>query len=467
VTQAAIPWRSTRRFATIFGAALVAGQLGQLAWLSIGSRAMSSAAFGTVLAAQALYAVLQLVVEAAATFHGARLAAAETLDERTRGDMIGLRLRLALGGVVVMAIVGAIGGMELASALAPYGLALVLFGLFTHWESFGRGSSGPWSTYLVFRGLGLAAISGAFLVAGAIFPLAGAGIVECAAILAASAAFNFQPLRDLRAGLRSKRPPWRNALSVGLPNVVWQLGLASGTVLLGVAGAPAQGARLGVSIRLLTGVNQLGGVLAAALFPRLASAPSAVRTADDVAIGVVVRFACALGLAASALMLLFADVFVRLFLDHADPASETTAALVLAVAPATTLLVVLSMTLTARRLESAFFAPFLIGTAVVLATSISVVAANPHASAEWLAATFAGGQVLTLLMLLPRAVDSMPGVRPLRPAGLATVPAALLAASAAFVPELRMEAALAELGLAAVFVLASLSEVRARLRHAV
>jgi O-antigen/teichoic acid export membrane protein len=467
VTEAAVPWRSTRRFATVFGAALIAGQFGQLAWLTIGSRTMSGAAFGTVLAAQALYAVLQLVVEAAATFHGARLVAAATLDEGTRSDVIGLRVRLALGGVAVMAVVAAIGGVHTTLALAPYAVALVLFGLFRHWENFGRGSSGPWSTYLVFRGMGLAAISGAFLLAGAIFPLAGAGLVECAAIVSASVAFGFRPLRDLRAGLRARRPPWRSALSIGLPNVVWQLGLASGTVLLAVSGAPAQGARLGVSIRLLTGVNQLGGVLAAALFPRLASKRSTATASDDVAIGALLRFACALGLVASALMLLFADVFVRLFLDHTAARSETIAALVLSAAPATTLLVVLSMTLTARRLEAAFFAPFLVGTGVVLAASTALVLANLEASAEWLAVAFAGGQLLTLGLLLPRAAAAMPFVRPLRTVGLTTMPAALLAASAALVPELRLEVAVAELGLAAVLALASFSDVRARIRHAV
>jgi O-antigen/teichoic acid export membrane protein len=468
VTEAAVPWRSTRRFATVFGAALVAGQLGQLAWLSIGSRTMTGAAFGTVLAAQALYAVLQLVVEAAATFHGARMAAAETLDERTRSDVIGLRLRLALGGVAVMAVVAAVGGVHLALALAPYAAALLLFGLFTHWESFGRGSSGPWSTYLVLRGVGLAVVSGSFLAADAAFPLVGAGLVECAAIVSASAAFGFRPLRDFRAGLRARRPPWRDALAIGLPNVVWQLGLASWTVLLGAAGAPAQAARLGVSIRLLTGVDQLGGVLAAALFPRLASSRSAAAaSADDVAIGAVLRFACALGLGASAVMLLFADAFVELFLAHSDPTSETTAALVLAAAPATTLLVVLSMVLTARRLEAAFFAPFLTGTGVVIAASTAVVLADPRASAEWLAGAFTAGQLLTLLLLLPRAAVALPFVRPLRAVVLATMPAAVLASSAALVPALRFESAFAELGLAAVLMLGSLNAVRARVRHAV
>jgi O-antigen/teichoic acid export membrane protein len=468
VTEAAVPWRSTRRFATVFGTALVAGQLGQLAWLAIGSRTMSGAAFGTVLAAQALYAVLQLVVEAAATFHGARLAAAETLDEQTRSDVIGLRLRLALGGVAVMVVVGAAGGIESALALTPYAAALALFALFTHWESFGRGSSGPWSTYLVLRGIGLAVVSGCFLATDAVFPLVGAGLLECAAIVSASAAFGFRPLRDLRAGLRARRPPWRSALAIGLPSVVWQLGLASGTVLLGAAGAPAQAAHLGVSVRLLTGVNQLGGVLAAALFPRLAAARSrAMTSADDVAIGAVVGFACALGLAASALILLCADVVVKLFLDHSDPISETTAALVLAAAPATTLLVVLSMILTARRLEAAFFAPFLIGTAVVVAASAAVVVADPGSPAEWIAGAFTAGQLLTFVLLRPRAAAAMPFVRPIRVVGLTTVPAALLAASAALVPELRPEAALVELGLAALLALASLSDVRARLRHAV
>lgn len=464
MTDPAVPWRATRRFAAIFGAGLVVGQIGQLVWLSIGSRTMSTGAFGTVLAAQALYAVLQLVIEGGAAFHGARLAAAQELDAAARSSVIRLRLQLGFAGVAVAMAFGVAGGYDALAALAPFGLALVLFALFTHWESFGRGSSGPWSTYLVLRALVLTLASGAFLIAEATFPLYGAGLAECAAIVATSLAFGFRPLQDLRLGLRARNAPWRSALSVGLPSVTWQVGLAAGTVLLSTFGAPAQAARLGVSVRLLTGVNQLAAVLATALFPRLAGSASGSRqyAHDDAAIGLLVRVACAVGLAASALLLIDPGFFVQLFLDHTDSDSEATAALVLAAGPVTTLLVALSMVLTARRLEAAFLVPFLVGTGGVLVASSVALLADPESPALWLAGVFVAGQLVTMLLLVPRAVAAMPSVPGLRLVGLNSIPVALLASIAAIISELRVEVALVELVLAGALLAAASRDARRR-----
>src|SRR5688500_8126409 len=86
---------STRRFAAVYTGATLLAQVGQLVWLTAGSRAMSHSAFGTVLAAQALYGVLQFVVDSGATYHGARLAAGGMLDAATRSSIIRVRLQLA------------------------------------------------------------------------------------------------------------------------------------------------------------------------------------------------------------------------------------------------------------------------------------------------------------------------------------------------------------------------------------
>src|SRR5215212_1866827 len=101
---------SALRFATIFGSAVVVSQFAQLVWLTSGSRTMSAGAFGTVLAAQALYAFLQTVVDSGTALYGARLAAAGELDAGGHGSVARLRVQLALGGVSVAGAVGAVGG---------------------------------------------------------------------------------------------------------------------------------------------------------------------------------------------------------------------------------------------------------------------------------------------------------------------------------------------------------------------
>ncbi len=219
-----------------------------------------------------------------------------------------------------------------------------------------------------------------------------------------------------------------------------------------------------MSVRLLTGVNQLAAVLATALFPRLAGSASGSRqyAHDDAAIGLLVRIACAVGLAASALLLIDPSLFVKLFLNHTDSDSEATAALVLAAAPVTTLLVALSMVLTARRLEAAFLVPFLVGTGTVLAASAAVLLADPESPAIWLAGAFVAGQLLTMVLLVPRAVAAMPSVPALRLIGLGVVPVALLASVAAVVSELRVEVALVELVLAGALVAAASRGARRR-----
>src|SRR5690349_14770255 len=69
---------STRRLFAVFGTATVLAQAGQFVWLTIGSRAMDRSAFGTVLAAQAIYGVMQFLVDSGPTYHGARLSAANS-----------------------------------------------------------------------------------------------------------------------------------------------------------------------------------------------------------------------------------------------------------------------------------------------------------------------------------------------------------------------------------------------------
>src|SRR2546423_9753385 len=86
--------QSTARFARTYGTAIAVTQLGQVIWLVAGSRVLSASEFGTVLAAQALYGVLQFLVDNGPAWFGARVAATGRLDPADRNTLIRMRLEL-------------------------------------------------------------------------------------------------------------------------------------------------------------------------------------------------------------------------------------------------------------------------------------------------------------------------------------------------------------------------------------
>ena len=114
------------RLATVFGGGVLAGQLGQIAWLAAGSRAMPLAAFGTVLAAQTLYGLLLYTFDYGSGLQGARLAAAGALDDGARATIVRTRVGAALGVACVALLIGAAGGTTLLTAIAPFAIALPL-----------------------------------------------------------------------------------------------------------------------------------------------------------------------------------------------------------------------------------------------------------------------------------------------------------------------------------------------------
>ena len=119
---------SVSRFAVRFGAATALGQLAQVVWLVLGSRTMSRETFGSVLAAQVLYGVLQIVVDNGAAWHGARLAAAGALDDAVRASLVRVRLQLCFPAALVGLAIAAAGGWQLVAPTAPFIVALFLFG---------------------------------------------------------------------------------------------------------------------------------------------------------------------------------------------------------------------------------------------------------------------------------------------------------------------------------------------------
>jgi len=89
-----------KAFAARFGGATLAAQAGQIIWLAAGSRAMPRDRFGTILAAQALYGLLQIAVDNGSAWHGARIAAAGALDDDRRGEIFRIRLQFVVPSLV-------------------------------------------------------------------------------------------------------------------------------------------------------------------------------------------------------------------------------------------------------------------------------------------------------------------------------------------------------------------------------
>lgn len=402
---------SPTRFAAVFGTAMALGQASQLLWLTAGSRAMSPTTFGTVLAAQALYGMLQYVVDNGPAFYGARLAAQGALDDGARASLDRVRLEASVLAAAVALGVGALGGSNFFLAVAPFALALLLFAVFGYWEPFGLGRSGPWSAYVAGRSAAPAAAALVVLTLGTAFPLPLAGLLECAVVLAVALRFGLAPFGRFRAGIRAVRGPWREPARIGLPTIVAQIGLASGTVLLGVTGNAASAAVLAVSIRLLTGLNQLSGLVATSLFPRLArdaadASPDERR--DGIVTGMTVVFLVTA--LANAVLLVDPDAILTLFLSYSSPEAVSTAALILAVAAAVGYLLVVTTVLIARRRESVVLLPSLAATSVTLVGGITAVGLTTIADhvAFAMAAVFAGGQVTGVLLLVRRAASALP-----------------------------------------------------------
>jgi O-antigen/teichoic acid export membrane protein len=388
---------SAGRFAAIFTGATVAGLIGQVAWLALGSRALARDAFGTVLAAQAVYSVLQFVVDNGAALHGARVTARGELNEETRSSIARLRFRVAALAVPVALAVGAAGGTRSLIAMAPFALALVLFAALRYWENFGLGDSRPWSTYVVLRSIGPAAGAGAALALGVGFPVAGAGLVECAVVTVVGLAFGF--VRPKRARGTLGPLPWREAARISVPIIVWQSGLAAGTVLLNAFGNAGAAAAYAVGLRLVTGINQLAGAVATALFPDLARGGGVDPGADARLIATAQRAIFAVTAGATSVLLARPSLIIGALLDEANDTDRTTALVAVAAAGATGYLVLLTTVVVARRMERIVLWPYVAGTALIFLGGPIVAMTSGRSASVWMAAVFVAGQLVCALAL--------------------------------------------------------------------
>lgn len=435
---------STGRRVLYLGGAASAGNLAQLAWLAAGSRAATTSVFGAVLAAQALYGVLQVLVDNGPASHGARLAASGELNDAMRRSLVLIRLRLAsFAGCVGLAIASA-GGTTTFLAFLPFAAALVAFALLNVWEPYGRGDSAPWATYLALRSVGLAAVAVLFLAVDASFPVALAGGVECAIIVATALSFRLRPMEGLRRTLRAAPAPTGTITRIGLPALVGQAALASGTVLLNTVGLAAAAATYGVGLRLLTGMNAVNGVIVTALFPRLARVRGSWEAAekDDGAVRLMLRSLAGVCALASGVSMLLAPALGQAFLGRSGPEVEATMVLALGVSGASVSIMVVTSVLVARREEAIVLGSYALGAALTLTGGLLVLVAEPDRPALVVAGALAGGQCLNATVLAVRAAGRLPKLRgPMVFSAAAAIALACTAALAAIVPGARVACA--------------------------
>ena len=425
------------RLATVFGGGVLAGQLGQVAWLAAGSRAMPLAAFGTVLAAQTLYGLLLYTFDYGSALQGARLAAAGALDDDARAAIVWTRVRAALGVACVALLIGAAGGTSLLTAIAPFAIALPLAASMRYWEPFGLGDGRPWAAYLVLRGWGPALAALAAIGLSRQLPVFVPGIVECVGLVMVMFAFRLRPIADLTAASRARVGAFAATLSVGLPSVVWQLGLLSGPVMLAATRSPAAAGMLAIGVRIVTGVNQLCGIVATSLFPATASGGGrhvATRGAWTVVL---------VAGAAVSLFLLAPEWIVAFVAGPGADEAVTPAIVAVGASGAVGLLLTLTMSEIALRRERTLVVSLVVSTALALVL-YGVAAATGDALVG--AGALVVGQ-LTGAALVARRVGGLRG-----PASAAFALAGATALVAAFEPA-RLPLAVVVLALVAVTVL--------------
>lgn len=384
------------RTSALFTAAVVGGNLAQVAWLIGGARALPGGHFGTVLAAQALYAVLQMIVDNGTSFLGARWSARGSLDSSQRLEIVRARFVLAACCAVAGMVVALAGGIDMLMAFAPFAAALVLFSILNVWERYGAGDLVPFANYLLLRSLLIGALAGAVSISDGHLPLVAAGACELAAILIVGLGWSAWSLP--RGGLRVSAEIWRSARDIGLPAVLTQYNLAVGTVALGVAGQTSAAALSGVAFRLLTGLQGLNGAVGSAVFPMLArSTEPGARQAQ------ASRLAAASGLVVAAVALgvvaVVAGPIVHLLLDGEGAIEESTLILAVATAGATGLVMHRSFALVAGQEERLLRSAATFGAIVVSIGTVCALFVSGVSSALVILAAFTIGQVLTLLII--------------------------------------------------------------------
>ena len=405
-------WRdrgsSPAALARLLGSAVVAGQAGQLLWLVAGSRTLPRTQFGAVLAAQALYGVLQYIVDSGPALHGARLSARDRVDDEARGGVVGVRLVLAGAAGAIALAVGAVSGGASLVATVPFAFALLLFAVLNYWEPYGRGDGRAWSLYLVLRSAAPAAAACTALPLDASLPAWAAGVAECVAIVAVMLVFRIRPFASVSQALRARELRWRSVGEVGMPGALWSVAVSVGTVILNASGATGAAAAYAVGMRLVTGLTQFAGIVASSIFPRVAGRAETRRL-------IMVAFVAVLaaGAAGCLLVVAVAPFLERLLLASNGRGAQPTLILIVASSPAVVLCVLLTSLSIARGSERFLIIPYAVGAAIVVLGGLAIGAFGTDSKALWMAGAFLSGQWVCALLILRGATARMDLGRPL------------------------------------------------------
>jgi O-antigen/teichoic acid export membrane protein len=199
------------------------------------------------------------------------------------------------------------------------------------------------------------------------------------------------------------------------------------------AGSPATAGIFAACVRLLTGINAINGIVATALYPRLARMAGEGSAGDRHLVAVALRLIALVCVAATAVCALFGAPIAVAFLGHSSPA--VIAALVLTMAAALPLgnIVMFVYQMFARGHERATLAPFAIGTPATIAFGILAVAIG-GAHVDFVAASLLIGQLTTMAALGMRVRARCPDVASVVGRSMAMAVLAVLLACASLLP---------------------------------
>jgi len=384
------------RSSVVFTTAVIGGNLGQLAWLIGGVRALPGGHFGTVLAAQALYMVLQVIADNGTSFLGARRSARGELGDAQRMEIVHARVLLAGACAIAGLLIAMAGGTDLLAAFAPFASALMLFSILNVWERYGRGDVTPYAGYLLLRSVFIGSLAGAVALSGGQLPLMAAGGCELAAILVVGMGCSAWALP--RGVPRVALSTWRATRDIGVPAVLTQYNLAIGTVALAIAGHTSAAAICGVAFRLLMGLQGLNGAVGSAVFPLLA------RTGDRQSPhGRASQLAAAAGLVLTGIALsvvaVAADPLAHVLLDRQGAVEEAALIAGVGAAGATGLFMHRSFALVAGTEERLLRSASAFGALVVTGGVVVALLVGGVSSSLVVLAAFTAGQVVALLII--------------------------------------------------------------------
>ena len=333
--------------------------------------------------------------------------ARDELTDEVRGEIVRVRMSLVLAAVPVAVVLGVLHVSGSLAATLPFVVALVLFGAFNVWVPYGAGDARPWAIYMFGRSGLLAAVAGGCVLLGASFPAPLAGLLECVVLIGVMVMFGQRPLADLRLARLARGGPWRTVLSIGAPPVMAQSSLAAGTFILSGSGSPAAAGVFAACVRLLTGLNAISGIVATALYPRLAQRAGGAEDgageaqADAALVTIALRLIALLAAVATGICVLAGSAITTAFIGVSS--SRAAVALVLTTAAALPLgnIIMFSYQLVARGHERDSLMPFSLGALATIGSGLAtVVLVGPRV--DVMAGALLAGALLSMGLLALR-----------------------------------------------------------------